>query len=431
MRDDRDAGAGSAMGADLHADLTTVAPTNLGTPGTHAEALLARLRDRRSRLREPSSRDRHGVADQRAALAPLPASAGRLAELLDSCFFATLLTEEGRPTRFACAFVAPEDIDGIPARRLARPLPLTPDAIRRIAPAIDPQLTSLGVHASPEGLCIWGLVDVPRLGALQVYGSDTGVIRVTYLRQTQMIHAHGIGRVRGERDPSFLTSIQLIAVAMGLVGPQWYRPRAVLGLADELIRAGHGGAILVSRRPREEVLRGRISVTYPSLGPLTTLVEPVLEAQEANPAGSPDDELFQHFKSVERQSDIRRTARLGAVDGALLVDHHLRVIGFGAMIDVQGMRGAGRALAVDLPAAMDHLTRTPFDLASVSVRQPLTIDDLGGQRHQSAIRWCSSSDAASLALVCSQDGIASLVAPIGRDGDVGVVMNIETSPDNW
>jgi len=36
-----------------------------------------------------------------------------------------------------------------------------------------------------------------------------------------------------------------------------------------------------------------------------------------------------------------------------------------------------------------------------------------------------------MALVCSQDGIASLVAPIGGDGDVGVVMNIETSPDNW
>ena len=36
-----------------------------------------------------------------------------------------------------------------------------------------------------------------------------------------------------------------------------------------------------------------------------------------------------------------------------------------------------------------------------------------------------------LALVCSQDGAASLIAPIGRDGDVGIVNNIETSPENW
>ena len=419
------------MGDELESDPAAAASTGLGTPGMHAEALLARLRDRRSRVREPAARDGHGSGEHRAAVAPLPTSSAALAALLDSCYFATLLTEEGRPTRFALAYVAPGDVDGIPARRLARPLPLTPDAIRRISPASDPELTSLGVHGSGDGLCIWGLVDLPRLAALQVYGSDTGVIRVTYLRQTQMTHARGIGRVRAGRDPSFLTSIQLIAAAMGLVGAQWYRPRALLGLADELIRAGHGGAILVSRRPRQEVLRGRITVTYPSLGPLTTLEEPVLEAQEANPAGSPDDELFQHFKSVDRQSDIRRTARLGAVDGALLVDHHLRIIGFGAMIDVQGMRGPGRAYAVDLPATMDLLRRTPVDLASVSAKRDLTIDDLVGQRHRSAIRWCSASEAASLALVCSQDGVASLVAPIGRDGDVGVVMNIETSPDNW
>ena len=419
------------MSDDPESDATPAPRTDLGPPSTHAEALLVRLRDRRSRIREPSTRDGHASGDHRAALAPLPRSAGQLGVLLDACFFATLLTEEGRPTRFACAYVAPEDIDGIPARRLARPLPLTPDAIRRISPAIDPLLTSLGVHAGPDGLCIWGLVDVPRLGAIQVYGSDTGVIRVTYLRQTQMTHARGVGRVRAGRDPSFLTSIQLIAAAMGLVRPQWYRPRALLGLADELIRAGHGGALLVSRRPRDEVLQGRITVTYPSLGPLTTLVEPVLEAQEANPAGSPDDELFQHFKSVERQSDIRRTARLGAVDGAVLVDHHLRVIGFGAMIDVQGMRGQGRAYAVDLPATMDELAHAPVDLAGVSARHELSIDDMGGQRQQSAIRWCSTTETASLALVCSQDGIASLVAPMGGDGDVGVVMNIETSPDNW
>jgi hypothetical protein len=415
----------AARGADK------AAPT-LGPPSAHATSLLERLRDRRSRVREPAApRDRHGSVERLLASAPLPASTEHVGELLDACFFATLLTEEGRPTRFACAYVSPDDLDGIPARRLARPLSVTPETIRRIAPAIDPELTSLGIHDGPDGLVVWGLVDLPRLVALQVFGSGTGVLRVTYLRQTQMTYADGIGRVRAERDPSFLTSIQLIAAAMGLVTPQWYRPRALLGLADELIRAGHGGAILVSRRPRDDVAGGRISVTFPSLGPLTTLVEPALEAQEANPAGSPDDELFQHFKSAERQNDIRRTARLGAVDGAVLVDPHLRIMGFGAMIDVQGMRNGGHAYAVDLPAAMDHLSEAPADLSRVEARHELRIEDVGGQRHQSAIRWCSTSPTALLAIVCSQDGVASIVAPVGSDGDVGVVLNIETSPDNW
>jgi hypothetical protein len=237
--------------------------------------------------------------------------------------------------------------------------------------------------------------------------------------------------VRHEDDPSFITSIQLIAAAMGLVTPQWYRPRALLGLADALIQAGHGGAILVSKRPAEEVRRHRIGVTYPSFGPLRTLEEPVLEAEEATPAASPDSELLAHFKSVERQRDIDRSARLGAVDGAVLVDPHLRIMGFGAMIDVKGMRGSGRAFVVDLSAAMPHLSEAPADLSRVSARTQVPVEQVGGQRHQSAIRWCSTSRAAILALVCSQDGQASLIAPIGDDGDVGVVNNIETSPENW
>jgi hypothetical protein len=272
---------------------------------------------------------------------------------------------------------------------------------------------------------------VPRLHCLQLFGLDAGQLRVSYLGQTQMAHARGIGRVRREEDPSFITSIQLIAAAMGLVTPQWYRPRALLGLAHALIEAGHGGAILVSKNPRDEVRSDRIALTYPSLGPVRTLEEPVLESQEAAPAASPDSELLAHFKSVERQRDIYRTARLGAVDGGVLVDPHLRIMGFGAMIDAKGMRGAGRAFVVDLPAAMPHLSEAPADLSRVSERTEVAVDAVGGQRHQSAIRWCSASQDALLALVCSQDGVASLIAPIGPDGDVGIVHNIETSPENW
>ena len=87
------------MGDELESDPAAAASTGLGTPGIHAEALLARLRDRRSRVREPAARDGHGYGDHRAALTPLPTSSAALAALLDSCYFATLLTEEGRPTR--------------------------------------------------------------------------------------------------------------------------------------------------------------------------------------------------------------------------------------------------------------------------------------------------------------------------------------------
>jgi hypothetical protein len=403
---------------------------DLNAPGASASALLERMRHLRSRAREDGGDGDHAGSTARTVAAPLPKSAAETATLLDVCFFATLLVEEGRPTRFVASFIGPED-HGVSARRLARPLPFTPESIKRIAPAADPELSCLGVWPSEQGLAIWGLLDVPRLPCLQIFGPDTGHLRVTYLRQTQMVYAEGRGRVRREQDPSFITSIQLIAAAMGLVTPQWYRPRALLGLADGLIQAGHGGAILVSKRPAEEVRRRRIGLTYPSLGPLRTLEEPGLEAEEAAPAASPDSDLLGQFKSVERQRDIHRSARLGAVDGAVLVDPHLRIMGFGAMIDVKGMSRSGRAYMVDLPAAMPHLSEAPADLSRVSARVEVPVDQVGGQRHQSAIRWCSTSNAALLALVCSQDAAASLIAPIGRDGDVGIVNNIETSPENW
>ncbi len=402
---------------------------DLKAPGTAARHLLERMRQMQaSAAAGPGSDER--LARHRGSAAPVPQSVDEMATLLDVSFFATLLEEEGRPTRFVASFIGPGE-DDVSARRLARPLPFTPESIKRLAPAADPELSSLAVSRTNGELSIWGLLDVPRLPCLQIFGLYTGQLRVSYLGQTQMVHAHGRGRVRTEDDPSFITSIQLIAAAMGLVTPQWYRPRALLGLADALIEAGHGGAILVSRRPAEEVRRHRIALTYPSFGPLRTLEEPALEAKESAPAASPDSELLAHFKSVERQRDIYRSARLGAVDGAVLVDPHLRIMGFGAMIDVKGMRGAGRAFVVDLPAAMPHLSEAPADLSRVSARIEVPVDQVGGQRHQSAIRWCSTSRAALLALVCSQDGAASLIAPIGPDGDVGIVHNIETSPENW
>ena len=402
----------------------------LTSPGAAAPALLERLGRRRSNGVARLHGEDRGPRERLEIDAPLPESVEQLASLLDVSFFATMLAQEGRPTRFASAYRSPQLLDGVPARQLARPLPFTPETLRRIAPSTDPELTCLGIWPSDGELCVWGLLDAPRLRCLQIFGTDTGQLRVTYFRQIQMTYAHGVSRVRREQDPSFLTSIQLIAAAMGLVRPQWYRPRALLGLADGLIRAGHGGAILVSRRPREEVRRNRINLTYPSLGPLTTLEEPVLEAEEAA-TPSPDAALFDHFKSVERRNNIRRTARLGAVDGAVLCDPHLRIHGFGAMIDVKGMRSGARAYRVDLPAAMPHLSETPSDLSRISARHSITMDEVGGQRHQSAVRWCSTSRAALLGLVCSQDSAASLIAPTGTDGDVGVVMNIETSPDNW
>ncbi len=112
----------------------------------------------------------------------------------------------------------------------------------------------------------------------------------------------------------------ILAAAMGLVTPQWYRPRALLGLADALIEAGHGGAILVSRRPGEEVRRHRIALTYPSFGPLRTLEEPALEAKESAPAASPGvtsvAEMFGGKSSTAPACVVSSSARVSSEDSS-------------------------------------------------------------------------------------------------------------------
>jgi hypothetical protein len=74
------------------------ATVDLHAPGAWAEALLERLRLMRERAAQDRGSD-HGEARARISVGPLPGSAAEMAALLDVSFFATLLEEEGRPTR--------------------------------------------------------------------------------------------------------------------------------------------------------------------------------------------------------------------------------------------------------------------------------------------------------------------------------------------
>ena len=85
-----------------------------------------------------------------------------LEEMLDVAFFASLVQEEGRPTRVALAY-ALREVSFIPgeieiARPFARPTPLSVRAVKKLAPAIDPWRGFLAVEPVPDGgLEIWGI----------------------------------------------------------------------------------------------------------------------------------------------------------------------------------------------------------------------------------------------------------------------------------
>ena len=98
-----------------------------------------------------------------------------LDELLDVCYHASLLTEEGRPTIFRVAFIAgstpvspprrePVPLEPIMRYALCPPVPFTVGELRRLAPVADPRRVLIAVEQIGEGagrrLQIYGLIDV-------------------------------------------------------------------------------------------------------------------------------------------------------------------------------------------------------------------------------------------------------------------------------
>jgi hypothetical protein len=98
-----------------------------------------------------------------------------LEELLDVCYHASLLTEEGRPTIFRVAFISgstpvspprrePVALEPIMRYTLCQPVPFTVGELRRLAPVADPRRVLIAVEQIGEGasrrLQIYGLIDV-------------------------------------------------------------------------------------------------------------------------------------------------------------------------------------------------------------------------------------------------------------------------------
>ena len=105
-------------------------------------------------------------------VAPLPCD-DVLQRLLDVAYHASFRRDEGRPTSFSIAHVAPEDLPGVwvsiaatqrcQAVRFDSPRAFVPSEIARLAPAADPVRVYIGVSGqstdSDSHLSIWGLID--------------------------------------------------------------------------------------------------------------------------------------------------------------------------------------------------------------------------------------------------------------------------------
>src|SRR6516162_4030229 len=101
----------------------------------------------------------HGEAVERGEhkLAPAP-DAATIESVIDAAFWASLRREEGYETRISLAFLAPEN--STHPLRFERALPLEPDRLTRVAPAVERAGIHLGVWRNGGELSVWGTTRV-------------------------------------------------------------------------------------------------------------------------------------------------------------------------------------------------------------------------------------------------------------------------------
>jgi DNA integrity scanning protein DisA with diadenylate cyclase activity len=116
------------------------------------------------------------------------------------------------------------------------------------------------------------------------------------------------------------------------------------------------------------------------------------------------------LRSGDIGRDVRATASLAKVDGAIVITRDLQLLGFGAKIVVAGNATPRVCVFRPEPGSQDVI--------------PAALEDLGGTRHQSAARFVDANKEA-VALVISQDRHMSAMQWDESIHSVAVLRNAE------
>jgi len=318
-------------------------------------------------------------------LAP-PPDAAAIEGIIDAAFWASLRREEGSPPRISLAFVPP---DGDHPLAFARPLPLDPNRLAKLAPAVEHPGIHLGIWRGPDGLDVWGATASIPNGCLVVEVVRPGLLVVKHRRAEASAKFGNVAVLEGDRvrfvdeaGASLPDCPPLLESLLGFDAPaSWGESTNVLvRLAVAMRQHGRGGSLLTvptgGEAWRESIVR---PVSYPVAPPYTALAEGL--------AGLRAGDLSAHgviFRAVET------IAGLTAVDGATIMNGRYELLAFGAKI---GRRRGG--------APVERVTVTEPVIGDVP--EVLAPSEIGGTRHLSAAQFVQDQHDA-LALVASQDG---------------------------
>jgi len=374
-----------------------------------------------------------------------------LNEALSVAFQASLTSEEARPTRFRLLLTPVAELpdSGVPNQgvlrlRFDRSRPFTADELRRLAPSTPFETSLIGAHEEGGKLRIWGIahsgpawlapssggrspvpnwtydpiihVTAPGQLAVRCAGKLVGALErgalvdtmmdvfesewlpVMFAREREQVRAEHAARQANAASPTFVEHS-----LVGRVGQHMLR-RTI-----QLIRAArHGGMILIVDTPPEATsvshdwlrLKYRFERDEPSRRYRTLLLQ-ILErvAETASKATVEwSDFALDASGEIEKLEQAvfefsRVIANLTAIDGAVVLDKRLGLLGFGAEV------------SAELPAPT-HVWRA-LDVEGRE-RERDNVENVG-TRHRAAYRFVQDH-ARGLALVVSHDGGVTFVA---------------------
>lgn len=403
-----------------------------------------------------------------------------LDELLDVCFHASMLTEEGRPTVFRVAFldsklpVFPKresDTIGPVARYpLLTPMPFTEAELRRLAPVADPRRILIAVELVGEGadrrLQIYGLIDIglalwemARHERIMGHSSPEALI-VASSRPGELNISRGDRLVLRLRDGRLVNPIDSV-VMHGPVA-EFFAPATDVFIRNALELSGidqdpaeddglsfahlsfvesvllytaemrHGGTLLFVPEEvthEDSRLKGRVNIKYvmPSTRPRDSLVTAMATRLQRNAAAEKLDGRKTikggDFQELEAMAWNQGNDEDAARDAARFIASLTAVDGAVVLTDTLRIIGfGGEVIAGFAGSDTVHLAQN----AEGTETREVSFTGFG-TRHRSAFRFAASMES-SVAFVMSQDGGVKAVRQVGAKLLMWSYFNIGFAP---
>jgi hypothetical protein len=394
---------------------------------------------------------------------PLRIRQDHLREALSVAFQASLASDEGRPVRFRLLLTPADDLpeggrpnEGVLRLRFDPSRSLHADELRRLSPSVSFETSLIGAQVEDGKLRIWGIAHSGPAWLAPTWGGRNVVPKWTF---DPIVHALGPGQLavrcagvmvggleRGVLvntlidvfDSEWLPALfvheretvqkEHAAHQASAASPTMAEPSLIGRVGQQMVRraiqlvrgARHGGMILAIDATTPPDLGGlrlkyRFAQDEPSHRYRTILFE-ILETV-ANATSKPSvgwtDFAMDGSPKLERLEQAvfelsRLVANLTAVDGAVVLDKRLGLLGFGAEVSAELPSPTRVWRALDT----EGREREAYDVENV------------GTRHRAAFRFVNDHPH-GLAIVVSLDGVVSFVAT--RDHEV-VVWEQSVSP---